>query len=292
MNSILIIDDNKNNLLTISATLETYMPDYRLITATGASIGIDLAEKENPDVILLDIIMPDIDGYEACKILKSNKQTSSIPIILLTALLTDTESKIKGLDSGADAFLPKPFDATELVAQVRAMIRIKKAETELIKNAVELEQKVIEQAKEIIETNKDYKTLFDNIGEGIGKLDSKNNFVYLNKKGAEIFEASIEELLNTNIQNLFSGEAKKTLKHELTNVEEGEASRFQLVFKPKLGEHKNLYVTTMPDYDSKGKYQGLSSVFRDISHIVKHENILKIQLELAKALGSADTLKE
>jgi len=292
MNLILIIDDNKNNLLTISATLEAYMPGYTVITATGARDGIDLAKKKNPDVILLDIIMPDIDGFEACKILKSDKKTSSIPIILLTALLANTKSKIKGLDSGADAFLPKPFDPSELVAQVRAMIRIKKAEAELIRNAIELEQKVIDQAKVIVDTNKDYKALFDNIGEGIGKLDRNNNFVYMNKKGAEIFETSVEELLNTNIQSLFSGEGQKIIMHELANGKKGKAARFQLVFKTKSGEQKNLFVTTMPDYDERGNYTGLSSVFRDVTYFVEHERMLKMQLELAKALGQADTLKD
>ncbi len=292
MNKILIIDDNKNNLLTISATLENYMPDYAVITATGASDGIDLAKKENPDVILLDIIMPDIDGFEACRILKSDKKTSSIPIILLTALLTNTKSKIKGLDSGADAFLSKPFDPTELVAQVKAMIRIKKAETKLIRNAVELEQKVIDQAKIIVETNEDYKALFDNIGEGIGKLDENNNFVYLNKKGAEIFEAKLEELLNSSILNLFSGKDNRALKHKLLKAKEGKTSEFQLTYKTPNGKNKDLFVTTMSDFDSEGNYLGLSSIFRDISHTVEHERMLKMQLELAKALGQVDTLKE
>jgi PAS domain S-box-containing protein len=292
MGKILIIDDNKNNLLTISATLENSLPGYSVITATGASDGIALARDEKPDVILLDIIMPDIDGFEACRILKSDKNTSNIPIVLLTALLTNTESKIKGLDSGADAFLTKPFDPTELVAQVKAMIRIKKAEIKLIRNAVKLEQKVNYQAKLIVETNEDYKALFNNIGEGIGKLDENNNFVYLNKKGAEIFGAGIEELLNTNIVNLFFEDEQKALNDGLSKARGSKASQFQLVYKTKKGNAKDLFVTTMSEFDSNGIYTGLSCIFRDISHIVEHERMLKMQLELAKALGQADTLAE
>jgi len=290
MSKILIIDDNKNNLLTISATLGNYLPDYKVITATDAGNGIDLAKEENPDVILLDIIMPDIDGFEACRILKSNKQTSNIPIILLTALLTNTESKIKGLDSGADAFLPKPFDPAELIAQVKAMIRIKKAEAKLIRNAVKLEQKIIDQAKVIVETNKDYKALFDNIGEGIGKLDENNNFVYLNKKGAELFESGIEELLNTSITLLFSDDEQEALHDGLLKARDSKASQFQLVYKTQNGNTKDLFVTTMSEFDSGGNYIGLSCIFRDVSNIVEHERMLKMQLGLAKALGQADTL--
>ena len=104
MKTILAIDDNKDNLVTISAVLREVIPGCEVITAESGEEGIQTAINDKPDVILLDIIMPKMDGYETCKLLKANKNTCHIPIILITAIKTDSDSRVKGLEIGADAF--------------------------------------------------------------------------------------------------------------------------------------------------------------------------------------------
>ena len=128
MNKILVIDDQRSNLEKIKDILEKSIPACKVLTAQSGAEGIRLAKKEQPDTILLDIIMPEMDGYEICEKLKTNELTSSIPIILVSAFHKDTDSRVKGLKLGADVFLSKPFDSTELSAQVSSMLRIKKAE--------------------------------------------------------------------------------------------------------------------------------------------------------------------
>ena len=125
MPKILAIDDKYDNLITISELLQSLIPDCVVTTAQSGSEGIEKAKVEFPDIIILDIKMPVMDGYEVCKRLKSDEHITYIPIIMLTAARTDTASKIKGLDTGADVFLSKPIDTTELVAQVKVMLRIK-----------------------------------------------------------------------------------------------------------------------------------------------------------------------
>jgi len=85
-----------------------------------------IAEKEAPDVILLDIHMPEMDGFEVCRALKEDEQTRRIPVIFLTATADDLKSKIRGLETGADDYLVQPIDNLELVTRVKVMLRIKR----------------------------------------------------------------------------------------------------------------------------------------------------------------------
>ena len=124
---ILAIDDQPDNLTTLKAVIEDVLPKCTLLTALNGPRGIELAETEDPDVILLDIVMPGTDGYEVCRLLKADAKTSSIPIVFLTALRASAESRVKALDAGAEGFLSKPIDVQELVAEVRAMAKLKVA---------------------------------------------------------------------------------------------------------------------------------------------------------------------
>ncbi|MBU1169852.1 MAG: response regulator [Proteobacteria bacterium] len=142
MPKILTIDDIEDNLIIQSVILTRYIPDCTVITATSGLDGIEKAIKELPDTILLDIMMPGLDGFEVCRRLKCIDETRSIPVIMLTGVRMDTRNRVKGLDVGADAFLTKPVEAIELVAQVNVMLRIKHAEAELRQEKEHLEQVV------------------------------------------------------------------------------------------------------------------------------------------------------
>ena len=125
--SILAIDDKEDNLTSVKALIRESFPQAIILTATEADKGIELAQAENPDVILLDVVMPGMDGFEACQQLKANPLTRSIPVVFLTAIKGDQESRIRALEVGAEAFLSKPIDEIELTAQIRAMQKIKAA---------------------------------------------------------------------------------------------------------------------------------------------------------------------
>jgi len=124
---VLAIDDNPDNLITIKALVMEAFPDALLLTALTGAKGIELATSENPDVILLDVVMPGMDGFAVCEKLKADKHLTEIPVVFVTAIKGDKESRIRALEVGAEAFLAKPIDETELVAQIRAMVKIKAA---------------------------------------------------------------------------------------------------------------------------------------------------------------------
>ncbi|MFH1160955.1 MAG: hybrid sensor histidine kinase/response regulator [bacterium] len=136
MSKILVIDDRQGNLTTVRATIEDAIPDCHVIDAMSGKEGIELARREQPDVILLDVVMPEMDGYEVCKRLKANDLTRHIHVILISAYQTDSKSKVKGFSAGADAFLIRPIERAELAAHLSSMLRITRTE-QLLKEALE-----------------------------------------------------------------------------------------------------------------------------------------------------------
>lgn len=157
MPKILAIDDKQDNLTTLSAVLKSVLPDCSIITALSGVEGIEKARCEFPDVILLDIKMPGMDGYEVCNRLKANGQTKHIPVIMISAIRTESKDLVKGLDSGADAYLAKPIDEHVLIAQVNTALRTKKAEDQLRNQKESMEAMVRDRTAELLLTNQQLK---------------------------------------------------------------------------------------------------------------------------------------
>mgnify|MGYP001620152403 CR=1 FL=1 len=122
---ILIVDDEERNLKLMSAILENY--DYVFETARNGVEALEKTKEFNPDLIFLDVMMPEMNGYEACRRLKENPATQYIPVVMLTAL-ADRESRIKGLESGANDFLTKPIDSIEVMVRAKNLLRVKEFE--------------------------------------------------------------------------------------------------------------------------------------------------------------------
>ncbi|MCX6206970.1 MAG: PAS domain-containing protein [Bacteroidetes bacterium] len=150
---ILAIDDNRDNLFTIKALIKETFPEASIEMATDGNEGLAMAYEQDPDVILLDILMPIIDGFEVCKQLKENDLSKDIPVIFITALKGDRDSKVKALEVGAEAFLAKPIDEIELIAQIRAMVKIKKNNIQKRTEKIELSLLVDEQTVQLKATN-------------------------------------------------------------------------------------------------------------------------------------------
>lgn len=122
---ILVIDDNEDNIFTIKTVLKR--ENYEVISVTEGEKGIEVTKQEKPDAIILDIMMPGLDGFEVCKRIKEDETIKKIPIMFLSSKFQDIKSKVKGLDLGADDYLIKPFDNLELLARIRVLLRLKTA---------------------------------------------------------------------------------------------------------------------------------------------------------------------
>lgn len=149
--TLLVVDDNPDNLIALQAVAHDALPGSVVHAARSGRDGIELALREDPDVILLDIVMPGMDGFEVCSRLKADDRLRGIPVVFLTALRTDRDSRIRALELGAEGFLSKPFDDQELIAQIQAMVRIKAAGRDQLRENERLAAMVAERTRDLEE---------------------------------------------------------------------------------------------------------------------------------------------
>jgi two-component system alkaline phosphatase synthesis response regulator PhoP len=156
---ILVVDDEKE--LTSLVSLHMKMAGYEVLTASNGEKALDISREEKPDLIILDLMLPKIDGLQVCELLRQDAATQHIPVIMLTAR-AETEDKLKGFEAGADDYVTKPFSPRELVARVKRVLA--RAETQptlskrYIKGKVEIDLedfKVKVEGEEVVLTEKE-----------------------------------------------------------------------------------------------------------------------------------------
>jgi len=125
---ILVVDDIMPNVKLLEAKLKNEY--YNVISAYSGAEALEIIKNERPDLVLLDVMMPEMDGFEVCRRIKADPKTEHIPVVMVTAL-TDTADRVMGLEAGADDFLTKPLDDVALMARVRSLIRLKMTMDEL-----------------------------------------------------------------------------------------------------------------------------------------------------------------
>jgi two-component system, cell cycle response regulator len=190
---ILLVDDNPTNLDVLRKTLET--KDYEVMIANNGEDAIEIAVEFEPDLILLDVMMPGLDGFQTCRQLKENCETKEIPVIFLTAR-TEAEDIVEGFESGGVDYISKPFHQDEVLARARTHLQLKKtledkimlyAESEVIKG-------------ELIKSETEYRTIVETSSDLIFKLDDDQNIIFVNSAFKYLgFEHS--ELLGQPIKN-------------------------------------------------------------------------------------------
>lgn len=140
VSKILVVDDEPRNVRILQIHLNAQ--GYTVYTAEDGVEALDVVEKDAPDLILLDINMPKMDGFEVVKRIRANKATEFIPIVMITALRDTRENRIKSIEAGADDFVEKPFDSLEVLARVRSLLRIKEYQDTLAKHNARLEEEL------------------------------------------------------------------------------------------------------------------------------------------------------
>ena len=158
---ILIVDDSEANRDILARRLET--SGYQFATAADGEMALELSRRLLPDLILLDVMMPKLDGFEVCRRLKADANLPFIPIILVTAR-SDTRDVVRGLDVGGDEYLTKPVDQSALVARVRSLLRIK----ELHDTVQEQARQLAAQSAELADWNH---TLKMRVAEQLAEID-------------------------------------------------------------------------------------------------------------------------
>lgn len=152
--TILIVDDSTTQVTILKQTFVSR--GYNVLTAKNGVEAVEIATASQPDIILLDIVMPVKDGFSACKELKADERTKQIPIIFTTSL-SETSNVIKGLELGAVDYIPKPFKAPEVLARTTTHLTLRRLQKELEATNASLEEKVKERTSELQESNESLK---------------------------------------------------------------------------------------------------------------------------------------
>ena len=289
----LAIDDHADNLIVLKALLNEAFPPATFIGSQSGKQGIELCHSEKPDVVLLDIVMPEIDGYEVCRILKADEVTRNIPIVMITAARTDKESRIKALESGADAFLTKPIDESELMAQIRAMLRIKQSEDRKLDEMERLEILVSERTRQLenelkermlseeklIHSEEKYRMFIDLAPDAFFQGSRIGNLIDVNHSAVELTGYDRGELLKLNMKDLFSADClqSKPLVYNLLNGGETIKTERELTRKDGQLVFVEMNSKKMPD----GTYQ---SFIRDVTFRKQAELALRESEELFRGL--------
>lgn len=134
---VLVVDDNPLNVKMLADILA--FNNYQVVKAGGGREALAQVQAEQPDIVLLDVMMPDLDGYSVCTAIRGNPDTAMLPVVMVTAL-DPREERVKGVEAGADDFLSKPVNQHELLARVRSLLRIKAYHDQVQAQARELQE--------------------------------------------------------------------------------------------------------------------------------------------------------
>lgn len=272
--SVLVIDDNEDNLVALKALIRDVLDNTVVYTALDGEKGLAAAYEIDPDVILLDIAMPGIDGFEVCRRLKSDNTMKDIPIIFLTAVKSDKKSRITALQCGAEAFLAKPIDESELIAQIRAMVKIKAANVEKRNETKRLASLVEERTKELKVSEERYKSLYEHSGVGIGYYSPDGKILSYNKKALEYLGGKLENYLGKSLYEVFAKQVAE-MKMDLINKTLASNGPFEYEGCMNMGSGRKYFVIISTKIaSSNGETAGVQVALHDITNRKQVENQL------------------
>ncbi len=196
--TILIADDSRNSAKLLSRKLQAN--GYDTIEGYDGKQTLKLTLEKLPELILLDVMMPELDGFRVCQILKADQVTKNIPIIMLTAK-EEIDDKVKGLDLGADDYLTKPYDFEELLARIKSLLKAKSDHRKQIEKekANALDRLVEEMAHEVRNPVVSIGGFARRLYEGLSDEDPKKQYAQIILKETERLERMINEISNVNM---------------------------------------------------------------------------------------------
>ncbi len=291
-NLVLIVDDNPNNI----KVLATIMAEcgYELGIAQHAQEVYQFLEENTPELILLDVEMPDIDGYEVCGTLKADSRYKNIPIIFLT-VKSETEDIVKGFDLGAVDYITKPFNRKELIARVRTHISLKRSKDELARKNLELEmvlqarkkleeekdlltkklqqhhdfleKTVAERTKELADANKRINKIVDSVTDGFAALDRNWNYIYANNHHFFPNNQTAKDVIGKSVWEVFPTAVDTMLYQEFHRAMD---ERIPIQFEsPSTHDDSYFELNIYPFED------GICCYFKDITQRKKYEQEMK-----------------
>jgi PAS domain S-box-containing protein len=280
--NILLIDDNPGNLRLLVQMLS--QQGYKVRPATNGSLGISVALKDPPELILLDIMMPDMDGYEVCQQLKANPKTKDIPIIFLSALHEPID-KVKAFSLGAVDYITKPFQMEEVQARVKHQLKITSLQQAIKEDNARL-QREIQQRQQ---SDRLFENIFEQAAVGMCLLTLSGEFLRVNAALGRMLGYSHAEFLNLRIPEITHPDDLTLDAVDLENLLKGKIRYYEL---EKRLIHQNqsviwalLSASLVVDLDNKPLH--LIVQVQDMTHRKQMELDLKQAKQLAESANQA-----
>lgn len=264
---ILVVDDTPRNVKLLADVLG--VKGYAVVTAASGPEALEQIEKEKPDLVLLDVMMPGMSGYEVCQKIRENPDTILLPVVIVTATSIDpNQDRVKGLEAGADDFLTKPINQPELFARVRSLLRIE-----------ELHKVVKDQAAHLAELNKELEgklvqeASLAEVGRSLGDVghDVKNMLMPV-ITGAELLDDELNDFFG-GLSNIEAGKVKASQKmcKEIIEMLRNNAWRIQERVKEIAGRVKGL--SNPPQFGSCQVENVVASIVQNLGYLARKKGI-------------------
>ncbi|BAY94930.1 response regulator [Tolypothrix sp. PCC 7712] len=253
--TILHVDDNEANRYVVTRILQN--AGFAVVEAATGAAGLKAVANHQPDLVILDVKLPDISGFEVCRQIKANPELAFIPVLQLSASFIQSQDKAEGLDSGADGYLVQPVEPIELLATVRSLLRIRRAEEAALSSA------------------REWQTTFDSINDGVCLVDREGRIRRCNRAMIQLVCKHKSEILGR-------------LYHELLNAEWGMGDgtcfrRAQETHQRQVLEFQSqgrwFAKTIDPVFDRLGTLTGAVFILSDITERKQAEVLLQEQNE-------------
>jgi PAS domain S-box-containing protein len=270
---LLIVDDHEHNLFTLRTLLQQHM-DVEIREAISGQAALDIALKEpDTDLIILDVQMPEMDGFQTASMLKIRKKTRDIPIIFLTAAFKTEEFQQKGYEVGAVDYLLKPIDDNQLINKISTYFRLIEKEREI--NLV-LEQKVAERTVELAQAKQHLENIINNMGEALLVLNPEGEIISANPTACRMLDYSMEDLTGLAIGDVFEEEEQEqagaffgTWLEALIRV--GALSKIEARFIAKDGRRVPILFSRTALKDGDGAITDIICIAKDMTGYIRQD---------------------
>jgi two-component system NtrC family sensor kinase len=275
--TILLVDDTDPQRYALGRVLRG--GGYEVIEAASGEEALEKV-KGRPDLVLLDVGLPDMNGYEVCQRIKSDPETRSIPVLQMSASYVSSRHRTLGLEGGADGYLTPPLDGPELLANVKAMLRLRAAE-----------ERASEQTAEIAAARAELHAVLHSMAEGLVRMDSAGCVCYVNSATERLLGYSARDMNGQSFHELVHRQSGACTEAECQIADIAIATQHprEAFFERKDGARLTVEYTVSP-YVVAGRVEGVVVSFRDIGDRKRSEEALRITEKLANTGRMAATI--
>jgi two-component system cell cycle sensor histidine kinase/response regulator CckA len=237
MPNILVVDDLEDNISLVKHALNIYMPECTVHEALGGQEGLDKSASlgHDLDLVILDANMPGVNGFQVCEYIKGRPEEYHASILMLSAVFVDSKDRVRGMNSGADSYLCKPYHVEELMAQVRVLLRIKENEDLLRKHQATLQEKLIERTGDLRQTEERLQNFFDSSPDAIYVADSKGQLLEANITACQLHKIPLVDLLEKRFHDLIPAVSRMAFGKEYTQLFDGDIEQCESAFQDPSG---------------------------------------------------------